>query len=122
VTEKSRALHFSKQHLTPPDLPEEETSKYIVQESEHLHPEYIKKLIRIRKRCYGQGQNGIVATSHRSATKIGLSVLREGGNAVDAAVAAAWALSICEPGGSGLPFSACMHSCHILIAPRYLIK
>ncbi|UCE24497.1 MAG: gamma-glutamyltransferase, partial [Candidatus Zixiibacteriota bacterium] len=67
-----------------------------------LQPDQIKSLTRLRGRCFGQGQSGIIATAHPSATEIGLSVLSSGGNAVDAAVAAAWALSVCEPSGSGL--------------------
>lgn len=43
-----------------------------------------------------------VATAFPEATAAASSILAAGGNAADAAAAAAWALSVCEPSGSGL--------------------
>jgi len=47
-------------------------------------------------------QNGMVATSHPLATQIGLDILKNGGNAIDAAIAANATLGLMEPTGCGI--------------------
>lgn len=53
-----------------------------------------------RSTIYGKG--GLVATSQPLATAAGLEILARGGNAADAAVAAAAALNVTEPTSTGL--------------------
>ncbi len=48
------------------------------------------------------GTNGLVVTAHPLATEAALNVLREGGNAVDAAVTATFTLAVVEPWSSGI--------------------
>ena len=47
-------------------------------------------------------ENGMVTSANVYATQAGLQVLEEGGNAVDAAIAVAYALGVVEPQASGI--------------------
>ena len=47
-------------------------------------------------------KNGMVATSHPLASQIGVEILKSGGNAIDAAIAANAAIGLMEPTGNGI--------------------
>ena len=57
-------------------------------------------MIRSGRTC--TGKKGVVSAGRAEAADIGRSVLQQGGNAIDAAVATAFALGVCEPGASGI--------------------
>ncbi len=48
------------------------------------------------------GANGMAATAHPLASQVAISILKEGGSAVDAAIAANAALGLMEPTGNGI--------------------
>ena len=48
------------------------------------------------------GQNGMVVSSHQLASEIGIEILKKGGNAIDAAIATGFALSVVHPGAGNL--------------------
>src|SRR6476661_7572799 len=48
------------------------------------------------------GEHGMVVTAHQLATKVGVDVLKRGGNAVDAAVAVGYALAVVYPAAGNL--------------------
>ncbi len=48
------------------------------------------------------GQRGMVATSQPLATQVGLQILKDGGNAIDAAIGANAAMGLMEPTGNGI--------------------
>lgn len=56
----------------------------------------------IRTERDATGENAVVSTARYEASKIGLDILKKGGNAIDAAVAVGFALGVCEPQSSGI--------------------
>ena len=48
------------------------------------------------------GKNGMVVSSHELASQIGVDILKQGGNAIDAAIATGFALAVVHPGAGNI--------------------
>lgn len=55
-----------------------------------------------RNKKFIEVENAAVATANPEASRIAREILEQGGNAIDAAIAAAYAIGVLEPNGSGI--------------------
>ena len=65
--------------------------------------------------------NGIVATGNNLAAAAGLQIMREGGNAIDAAIATAATLTVVEPTANGIGSDAFAIVWHKAVSYTHLL-
>ncbi|MGD1920506.1 MAG: gamma-glutamyltransferase [Pleurocapsa sp.] len=80
---------------------------YLINSSLLIYPTFSKSnLVRATTLGKAYGKNGVVVSTQKDASEIGLKILKNGGNAVDAAIAVGYALAVSDPccgniGGGG---------------------
>ena len=80
---------------------------YLLSNSLSIYPtSHNSALVRAETPVSTSGKNGVVVSTQKDASEIGLEILKEGGNAIDAAVAVGYALAVSDPccgniGGGG---------------------
>ena len=70
-------------------------------DSRGLSMTYAATQVKLTK-CEAQSGSSMVASKDKEATRAGLQMLQQGGNAIDAAVAACFAVGVVEPASSGI--------------------
>lgn len=94
------ALSLATYATTQSSLDSKKTTSVVQQSKEWVPYDAAGNILRSDRDA--TGINGVVSTGKYEATKIGVDIIKQGGNAIDAAVAAGFALGICEPQSSGI--------------------
>ncbi len=83
--------------------------RYVTPGSEHFRNRLLNRRTLLLLTAFVLGsaapavaRDGVVSTAHPLATEAGVEMLRKGGNAIDAAIAASLALGVVEPQSSGI--------------------